>query len=94
MCCDLVIAMTSQGLEPWCTPVHTSRCAMSKQSVWLRCVVSTTPPGQEPMPVVAVYRLLRKRCAYEVVEVLSQRRSASGSVREWLMVEDRDSPPP
>ena len=31
--------------------------------------VSTTPPGQEPMPVVAVYQLLWKRCAYEVVEV-------------------------
>ena len=42
--------MTRQGLEPWCTPVHTGRClehtciaqealrcAMSIQSVWLRC---------------------------------------------------------
>jgi hypothetical protein len=40
------------------------------ERLWLGAVsVSTTPPGQEPMPVVAVYRLLRKRCAYEVVEV-------------------------
>ena len=23
---DRVIPMTSQGLEPWCTPMHTSRC--------------------------------------------------------------------
>jgi len=75
-------AMPSQGLEPWCTPMHTGLClehtCMPPEA--RRLSVSTTPPGQEPMPVVAVYRLLRKRCAYEVVEVLSQRRSASGSV--------------
>ena len=34
--------------------------------------VSTTPPGQEPMPVVAVYQLLWKRCAYAVVKVRSE----------------------
>jgi hypothetical protein len=34
-----------------------------------RLSVSTTPPGQEPMPVVAVYQLLWKRCAYAVVKV-------------------------
>jgi hypothetical protein len=42
------------------------------ERLWLGAVsVSTTPPGQEPMPVVAVYRLLRKRCAYSVVKVRS-----------------------
>ena len=65
--------MTSQGLEPWCTPVHTGRClehtckaqealrcAMSIQSVWLRCkCVYQLDSRQEPTPLVASLRLIR-----------------------------------
>jgi len=68
MSASLIDARTSQGLEPWCTPMHTSRCHEQTKRV-APLSVSTTPPGQEPMPVVAVYQLLWKRCAYAIVKV-------------------------
>jgi len=60
------------------------------ERLWLGAVsVSTTPPGQEPMPVVAAYQLLWKRSAYVVVEVLRGR--AGGEAYETLLPLNRES---
>ena len=91
--------MTSQGLEPWCTPVHTGRClehtckaqealrcAMSIQSVWLRCKCvyhssrSDTHAGRRRL---AVARLALCLCSCQGSEDRQSWR--------WSL---RDSPPP
>ena len=90
---DLVIPIPYSPTQTGSLSVQGAGGAMNilVERLWLGAVsVSTTPPGQEPMPVVAAYQLLWKRSAYAVVEVLRTGR-AGGGAYETLLPLNRES---